>query len=157
ALYACDWDKVETLRPELEAHIFGAKSAVSPGAMLGYSGDPDLLQRCTIQFSNRMIPAPSQLLWRGEPFRNPRIRVAYVSNDFHDHATAHLIAELFERHDRTAFEIWGIGFDADDGSALRRRLIAGFDRFVDARQMSDRQVAEMLHAAPVDIAVDLKG
>ena len=157
ALYACDWDKVAALTPQLEAHITAAKSAVSPGAMLGYSDDPALLQRCTVQFTNRMMPARPQPMWRGDRFRNPRIRIAYLSNDFHEHATAHLIAELFERHDRASFEIWGVGFDADDGSALRRRLIAAFDRFVDARQMSDRQVAEMLHAARIDIAVDLKG
>ena len=157
ALYACDWDKVAALTPQLETHIAAAKSAISPGAMLGYSEDPALLQRCTIQFANRMFPERPQPLWRGERFRNPRIRIAYISSDFHEHATAHLIAELFERHDRASFEIWGVGFDADDGSALRKRLIAGFDHFVDAHQMSDRQVAEMLHAAKTDIVVDLKG
>ena len=153
----CDWNKVEALRPQLELHVAGAKSVVSPGAMLGYSDDPEQLQRCMVALIRRTIPVQPPPLWRGESFRNPRIRIAYLSNDFHEHATAHLIAELFERHDRASFEIWGVGFDADDGSALRRRLIAAFDRFVDARQMSDRQVAELLHAARVDIAVDLKG
>src|SRR6185437_6102030 len=66
-------------------------------------------------------------------------------------------AETFERHDRERFEIWGIGCDADDGSALRQRLIKSFDRFVDVTASSDREAAQMLHAAQVDITVDLKG
>ena len=157
ALHACDWDKMEALRSQLETHVREAKSVISPGAMLGYSDDPDLLQRCMVQFTRRIIPVTPQPLWRGETFRNPRIRIAYLSTDFHEHATAYWVAELFERHDRASFEIWGVGFDADDGSAVRQRLIAAFDHFVDARQMSDRQVAEMLHAARIDITVDLKG
>ncbi|MFX8597223.1 hypothetical protein ABTM29_19130, partial [Acinetobacter baumannii] len=31
--------------------------------------------------------------------RRPRIRLAYLSNDFHDHATAMLMIELLEAHD----------------------------------------------------------
>jgi predicted O-linked N-acetylglucosamine transferase (SPINDLY family) len=83
--------------------------------------------------------------------------VAYLSADFHTHATAFLIAELFERHDRTRFEVLGVGFDRDDQSNIRRRLVASFDRFHDMRTQSDLGAARLLYDLEVDIAVDLKG
>ena len=157
ALYACDWDKVETLRDGVEKNVMANNAAIAPGVLLGYGDNPELQYRCAGAFTAhtvRNIPPP---LWRGEIFRNDKICVAYLSADFHDHATAHLMAELFERHDRNQFEIWGVAFDADDGSAMRRRLVAGFDKFVDVSARSDLAAAQILHAGQIDIAIDLKG
>ena len=77
-------------------------------------------------------------------FAGDRIRVAYLSADFHRHATAHLIAELFEIHDRDRFEIIGVSFGPDDGSNIRSRLIKSFDRFFDVahpHRRGDRQAS----------------
>jgi predicted O-linked N-acetylglucosamine transferase (SPINDLY family) len=157
ALYACDWDKVETLRGAVRKNVVAENAAIAPGILLGYDDDPALQHRCARAFTAHTIRNRPQPLWRGEIFRNDKIRVAYLSADFHDHATAHLIAELFERHDRNQFEIWGVAFDADDGSAMRRRLVGGFDKFVDVHDRSDLAVAQILRAGQIDIAVDLKG
>ena len=157
ALYACDWDKVEILSDGVKRNIMAQNAAIAPGVLLGYGDDPDLQYSCARAFTAHTIRNKPQPLWRGEIFRNDRIRVAYLSADFHDHATAHLMAELFERHDRNQFEIWGVAFDADDGGAMRRRLVAGFDKFVDASARSDLAVAQILHSGRIDIAVDLKG
>src|ERR1043166_3642117 len=43
---------------------------------------------------------PPRFLTRG----NGRIRIGYLSNDLHDHATSYLLAELFGLHDRSKFE-----------------------------------------------------
>jgi predicted O-linked N-acetylglucosamine transferase (SPINDLY family) len=67
------------------------------------------------------------------------------------------MAELFERHDRRHFEVTGLSYGPDDRSAMRARLQAGLDRFVDVRGMGDRQVAEWMRDRGIDIAVDLKG
>ena len=67
------------------------------------------------------------------------------------------MAELFERHDRSRFEIIGVSFGVDDGSEMRRRLVAAFDQFHDVREKSDHEVAKLLHDRQVDIAIDLKG
>ena len=157
ALYACDWDKVADVRAAVEKSVLAQEAAIAPGTLLGFADDPALQRTCATAFIADMIGTTPTPLWRGETFRNDKIRIAYLSADFHDHATAHLVAELFERHDRSRFEIWGVGFDLDDGSALRRRLIASFDKFVDVATRSDLDVARMLHAAQIDIAVDLKG
>lgn len=86
-----------------------------------------------------------------------RIRIAYVSADFHDHATSHLLAGLIEAHDRRRFEVLGLSYGPDTGDAVRRRIAAAFDRFVDVREASDDEVVRLAREMEVDIAIDLKG
>jgi predicted O-linked N-acetylglucosamine transferase (SPINDLY family) len=86
-----------------------------------------------------------------------RIRLGYLSGDFHQHATAALMAELFERHDRDRFEVFAYSYGPDDNSPMRARLARGFDRFADIRALSHREAAGRIHADQVDILIDLKG
>jgi predicted O-linked N-acetylglucosamine transferase (SPINDLY family) len=67
------------------------------------------------------------------------------------------MAELFEVHDRSRFEIIGVSFGPDDHSALRSRVIAAFDRFFDVTTRTDREVAKLLRDLGVNVAIDLKG
>ena len=97
-------------------------------------------------------------LWRGERYRHDRIRLAYLSADFHEHATAYLMAGLFERHDRSRFETIAISSGPDDDSAMRARLHSG------VRPLRRRARAEaiarsrrLMRDMEIDIAVDLKG
>ena len=87
----------------------------------------------------------------------PKITLGYLSADFHAHATAYLIAELFERHDRDRFSVIGYSYGPDDGSAARQRFADGVDRFVDLRQASYVATTEQIAADGVDILIDLKG
>jgi protein O-GlcNAc transferase len=89
--------------------------------------------------------------------RGPRIRLGYLSGDFHQHATAHLMAELFERHDRRRFEVVAYSYGPDDASPMRTRLTQAFDRFVDIRARSHLQAASTIHEDRIDILIDLKG
>ena len=66
------------------------------------------------------------------------------------------MAELFERHDR-ALRDSALSFGPDDGNAMRRRLRAAFDRFIDVRDITDHEIAALMRRAEIDIAVDLTG
>jgi predicted O-linked N-acetylglucosamine transferase (SPINDLY family) len=100
------------------------------------------------------MPPP---LYRGERYEHSRIRIAYVSGDFRQHPLAQLMAGVFEHHDRSRFETFGVSYGPDDGSELRQRLTRGFDRFIDVAGGSDTEVAELLHREQVDVAIDLGG
>jgi len=86
-----------------------------------------------------------------------RIKVGYLSADFHEHATAYLIAELIEKHDRQRFAVLGYSYGPDESSPMRRRLVKAFDRFVDLKDVSFGAAARRIQADEVDILVDLKG
>src|SRR3979411_1685022 len=104
------------------------------------------------------IKPPPEAVFDHQPIaENRRIRLGYLSGDFHQHATARLMAELFERHDRDRFEVSAYSYGPDDNSPTRARLVSAFDRFVDIRAMSHREAARLIHADKVDILIDLKG
>jgi len=86
-----------------------------------------------------------------------RLRLGYLSGDFHQHATAQLMAGLFEGHDRDRFEVVAYSYGADDASAMRARLRSAFDRFVDIGGLSYRDAARAIHQDEIDILIDLKG
>ena len=44
---------------------------------------------------------------RRRPYPHERIRIGYMSSDYCSHAMSYLITELFERHDRRRFEVFG--------------------------------------------------
>ena len=147
--------------PEFQTQVVQAvkdKSAViAPLVLLPFSDDGALRRRCSENFVADRIPRPTAPLWDGVPYHHDRIRIAYLSADYRQHATADLIAGLIEGHDRTRFEIAGISFGPDDGSVLRQRLAGAFDRFEDVRSRSDAEIAQLLRDGEFDIAVDLKG
>ncbi len=80
-----------------------------------------------------------------------------VTSDFHAHATAFLMAELLEKHDRERFTIVGYSYGPDDRSPMRARLVSGLDRFVDITDESPAASAERIATDEIDILVDLKG
>jgi predicted O-linked N-acetylglucosamine transferase (SPINDLY family) len=152
----CDWNEMAALAPRLESDVRAAHSLIQPFVLLGYSEDAALIRRCAENTIHRMAPA-QPALWNGQSYGHDRIRLAYLSADFHTHPTAQLMVELFERHDRARFEVSAFAFGPDDNSPMRQRLIKAFDRFEDVRRLSDLEIAHLLKSREIDIAVDLNG
>ena len=91
------------------------------------------------------------------PVAGRRLRIGYLSADFHQHATAFLTAAVFEHHDRRHFEVFAYSYGPDDGSSTRRRLEAAFEHFVDISDLAHVAAAERIRADGIDILIDLKG
>jgi predicted O-linked N-acetylglucosamine transferase (SPINDLY family) len=157
ALVIGDWKRTAELAPILKADVLSGKSVIQPFVLMGYWDDNELQLRCSRNYVRQAGPGPLPPMWKGERYSHDRIRVAYLSADFHQHVTAALTAEMFERHDRACFEITAVSFGPDDGSDMRARLTKAFDRFHDARAQSDQDVAALLRSWEIDIAVDLGG
>ncbi|MFM2057733.1 MAG: hypothetical protein RLY71_2118 [Pseudomonadota bacterium] len=156
-LHACDWRGFDVLAERVVSGLrAGRRSSKSLGLMAITDSAADH-QRCAQLFSAQRYPAAPVPLWRGERYRHDRIRLAYVSPDLREHPVGHLMAGVFERHDKSRFETIAISLGIDDGSRLRGRMQACFDRFIDARAMSSRQIAELMRTLEIDVAVDLAG
>lgn len=155
--HLCRWEGLEALSACLVALVReGRSQQVHPWIFLGEGAGPELERACAERYAawktRGIAPAFPRRTGRGS-----RLRIGYLSADFNEHATAVLIAELVERHDRGRFEIVGCSYGPDDGGPLRRRLAAGFDRFLDLSALTDEAAAQAIHAAAIDILVDLKG
>lgn len=154
-LYTCDWSRRAEIEAGLREHVLAAKIEIPPGTLLGYLDDPALQLACARNYVARNLP--DQQPYVGPMHTHDRIRIAYLSADFHEHPTARLAIELFERHDRSRFDVTAISFGPDDGSAMRARSKAAFEKFYDVRFMNNADVVALLRKLEIDIAVDLKG
>ncbi|MEM9566787.1 MAG: tetratricopeptide repeat protein, partial [Cyanobacteria bacterium P01_E01_bin.34] len=153
----CDW---QGLQPMQQAAIEASTNAPTTSGvwyLLGMTDDPDAHWQAARHYVRHRFGGDYLQLWQGEPYQHARIRLAYLSADFHEHATAYLMAELFEQHDRQRFEVVAISYGPKGCSPMRQRLEQGFDRFVDVSSLSDRQAAELIRELEIDIAIDLKG
>jgi protein O-GlcNAc transferase len=157
ALRLCDWTRTAALASDVETHVRNAKSVIAPLTVLGYNQDASLQLQCAKTYIQDKISSPHPPLWDGRIYRHDKIRIAYLSGDFRQHAMAHLLAELYERHDRSRFEIIGVSLGEDDSSEMRARLIRAFDAFHDVGSKSDLDAARLLHGLEVDIVVDING
>lgn len=155
--YSCDWSQYEQDLERLNTAVMQGKKAIEPFTFLATTQSAAALLQCARTHAAEACPPPGKPLWTGQRYTHGRIRVAYLSADFHDHATAYLMAELFELHDRERFEIVALSFGPDSQGPMRRRLLRSFDRFVEVRAKSDREAAALLREMEIDIAVDLKG
>jgi len=86
-----------------------------------------------------------------------RLKIGYLSADFHFHATSQLMVQMLEHHDRSRFEITLLSTGPDDGSPMRQRVKAAAEHFVDLRHVGFKPMAERIRALGIDILVDLKG
>lgn len=157
ALRLCDWGWRDRHQDYLRRSISERTSIIPPFLALVHFDDAALQLRCAESWIEDQIGAPLQPKAVRRAWRNDRIKVAYLSADFRRHATAYLIAELIERHDRNRFEVIGVSYGPDDKSDMRARLAGAFDRFVDVAKSSDEVVAQLINRFRVDIAVDLMG
>lgn len=153
----CDWPRAAELAATVRANVEEKSWHAVPFAMLCGTGDARLHALCAQRYMKEKIPVPPQPLWTGPARDRGKIRIAYLSADFHAHATAFLTAGLFEFHDSAKFETIGLSYGARTHGPMRERLTRAFDRFHDVRAMGDLEVARFLRAQEVDIAIDLKG
>jgi predicted O-linked N-acetylglucosamine transferase (SPINDLY family) len=150
-LNLCDWERVARIAASEAAAV------APPLTFLGYSDDKALQLQCAMSTSRALVPTPLPPLWQGEKYRHDRIRLAYVSADFREHAVAFQIAPLIERHDRARFQVIGISIGPSDDSAIRARLVKSFDRFHDFAALNSDEIARRLRDMEIDIAIDLGG
>ena len=154
-LWSCDWRDLDAEIAEVSLRLRQGARVIQPFGNLMISSDPaDQLQCARVWMRGQGAPPP---LWRGERYAHEKIRVAYLSGDFCVHPVSLLMAGVFEAHDKTRFETTAISFGDDDGSELRSRVVRSFDRFADVRGRTDYEIASLLRAQQVDIAIDLMG
>lgn len=153
-MHLCDWDGFDAACAALRAAVRGG-GIVAPFMFVAVPSTPVEQLQCARNWISRNYRSQAAQVPRRPD--HARIRLGYLSADFHQHATSHLMAGVFEHHDRTRFEITALSIGPDDSSDMRERIVAAFDRFIDARPLGDTEIAELIARLEIDILIDLKG
>jgi len=156
-MHLCDWSNFKTECEHLTSSVLAKKTNTDPFTFLAISSSPeDQLQCANLWVAEKFAPSQKPV-WLGERYSHERIRVAYMSADFHQHATSCLMAGMFESHDKSRFDMTAISIGPDDNSEMRYRLTRCFERFVEARTLSDEEIVSRIRGLEIDILIDLKG
>ena len=153
----CDWEGFDAAVEPIVAAVRSGERIFNPFPFLAMTEDPSIHYECARTFVQKFIPAKEDLSAPPHRPASEKLRVGYFSCDFREHPVAMLLSELFESHDRSRFEVTAFSLGPDDSSAARERLTKAFDRFVDVRNTTDRDVALLARNHKIDIAIDLCG
>src|SRR5882672_12807469 len=155
-LSCCDWQGLDEETTKLRGELHAGKRVLAPFVGIAVGSTPDELLTSAKLWATDECPTASVALWQGQPYAHDRIRLAYLSANFNEHAVARLMVGVFEHHDKARFETTAISFGRNDGP-MSERLGRAFDHFVDVRSRGDAEVARLLRDMEIDIAVDLMG
>lgn len=160
-LQSADWAALEPAVQQLQSNL-GAPGyqAPMPFVFNGLPGSsPQQQLRCAQQFAAEQYAG----FLRQAPYgthamsAQGRLRIGYLSADFHEHATAWLLAGVLENHDRSQVEIHAYSYGPPGLGPMRQRLERACDLFRDIRAQAHEAAARLIAADRIDILVDLKG
>jgi len=92
------------------------------------------------------------------PVNDPdrRLRIGYVSPDFHQHAVNYFFEPLLAAHHRDRVEVYCYA-EVNRPDAVTKRLAELADGWRSTVGMTDLQVARMVHEDRIDVLIDLAG
>ncbi|HEX4508549.1 MAG TPA: tetratricopeptide repeat protein, partial [Burkholderiaceae bacterium] len=122
---ACDWRDWHADVALVEAGVQAGQRVIEPFAFSAIAHSPARLLDCARLFAlDQFPPQAPRVAPTHRHAGHAKIRLGYLGGEFRNQATAHLAVELFELHDRTRFELIAFDNGWDDGSELRRRIVA---------------------------------
>lgn len=156
-LRTCNWQDYEESVTQIRDAVSEHKYVMDPWTLLMVCDSAPLQLQCSRLFASKRYPAASKPMASKRIGKRGKIRVAYLSADFHNHATSYLMAEMFEKHDDRRFSTYAFSFGPKTSDEMRHRLVRSFEQFLDVGDKSNEEIARLLCDLDIDIAVDLKG
>ena len=153
----CDWRGFDDHVRQITAGLHRGLPVIQPFAALALLDDPSLQRSAAEGWISTDAPPDPSLGLVAARQRASKIRVGYFSADFRIHPVAFLTAGLFERHDRSKFELTAFSLGPRTHDVMENRLSRAFDRFLDVRGHTDAEIATLARTLGIDIAVNLNG
>ncbi len=156
-LSCCDWTDYEESRQRIFDGIRAGKKVCGTMTIMSITDDAELARQCIEIYAKDKYGDPLFKLWNGEKYAHRRKRVAFISADFRIHPVGYLLIEMIENFDKEKFELTGVFTGTPDGSDLWKRYRCAFDHYLDAKNIPSYELAKLLRAMEIDIAIDLSG
>jgi predicted O-linked N-acetylglucosamine transferase (SPINDLY family) len=86
-----------------------------------------------------------------------KLKIGYLSSDFYEHATMHLLAGVLEMHNREKVDVHLYCYSPKREDDFTRRLHISGLPIHSLRELNDEQAAQKIAGDNIDILVDLKG
>ena len=156
----CDWKNYNENLSYLEEQILNDKSIMSPFTSLSTFNSTKIQNKVAkIHLSTKFgdINANNYNNFSNKNKKNEKIKIGYFSSDFKKHAMSHLLAGMFENHDKSNFEIYGFLLTKIKKDEMTDRIANSFDHFIDVSKKTVKEISEISRSLKIDIAIDLMG
>jgi predicted O-linked N-acetylglucosamine transferase (SPINDLY family) len=156
-MHMCEWIEFNNRLRDISTGIECGYAMADPFTMLGVTDSPEL-QKKSAEIAIRNDYPFNPVLGQISTDRNhPKIRIGYFSADFRNHPVSYLMAELFEKHDKSMFEIFAFNVGKPTIDPMQQRVTKAVDQFIESGHQSDPEIAQYARSLNLDIAVDLGG
>ena len=157
--HLCQWDGLSELHDSIVARLDeGTDEPVNAFAALSMPLSPAAQLHIARRWARDLAPTESGAAPRPALTpRSSRLRVGYVSSDFRTHAMTSLLAEVWERHDRSRIEPYAYSLGPGESSRLRARIEAAFEHFAECCDDTDDEIARRIREDGVEVLIDLNG
>jgi len=152
----CAWGNLNQAKDKIEKGVANGIRIIPPFPLSALIDSAPLNLKAARIYTQARYPENSSL-GTISTASNEKIKVGYFSPDFHEHPVSYLMAEVFELHDRSQFEIYGFSFGKPSNDAMRQRVERSFDYFLDVAQKTPQEIASLSRQIGIDIAIDLCG
>ena len=153
----CLWDSFSSDLDTIKNKIDAGEVSLPLFSLQAVIDEPHAQLKAAQIHAKKFYPKSPTLPVMKKYFKHNKIRLGYFSADFRAHPVAELVAELFETHDRSRFEVYAFSFGLDTNDDLNLRIREGVDYFYDVNKLSDKAVAILARKHEIDIAIDLGG
>ena len=149
----CDWSFYKYFEDWRDDFINNSQFEGSPFSFLCLMGDPkkELLLSRKYYYSN--YASNKKIEFKNQ---NEKIKVGYISADFHTHPVSLLLARVIELHDRSKFEIYAYSLVREEDE-MTSRLKKAFDKFIYIGDYTDFEAINLIRKDNINLAIDLMG
>src|SRR5262249_28608774 len=156
-MVTCDWEGVDHLIQEVECDIMYSRLSAEPFGWQGIATSERSLELCASLYNESEFPANIKQIRKVTSNNKRKIRIGYLSGEFREQATSHLLVGVLENHDHTQFEIFGFDNGLDDQSAIRQRINSSVRNIIDISRLSDPSAVAVIGNNHIDILINLNG
>jgi len=151
-----DWMGIETVKQKIRLNEIDVTTKFIPFGFSALLDDPEKQLRVAQEYASRKFEHINHESMTHSKTKN-KIRIAYISPDYHEHPVTYLITELIETHSREDFEIYGFSYKDWPNGEAKSRIMASFDHFIDISNFGVQKSVELIRSYDIDVAIDLCG
>lgn len=157
-LLICDWNSIEEIENKIISNSLKGKLEIDPFKALSLCDDSSVQREIAFNYFNSKYRLNKQINNEfGINFKNKKHKIAYYSSDFYNHATMHLMLELFDMHDANIFDIYVFNYGLNKEDTYTDTIKNKNLTYVNVSSWTDSEIANHSKEIGIDIAIDLKG
>ena len=90
-------------------------------------------------------------------YKNSKIKLAYFTSDFYEHAGMLNMEGIFKYHDKNKFEIYACDYGNFHNDLTHQKIKKYFDHFIYIDKLSDDEIIKIVKDFKIDIAIHRNG